>query len=77
MSNPSEALTMWTIYYVRHTGKYVARSWIVMQGATEPMLTGDAYQADSLEAIRGRLPPGLFCQPRYEGDDPSIVETWF
>jgi len=69
-------LIMWTVYHMRTTGKYVARRWAVT-GASEPVLTGDAYMADTLEAIRARLPQGLYCQPRYEQDDPSIVETWF
>jgi hypothetical protein len=32
--------------------------------------------ADSLDAIRALLPPGLACLMRNPNDDPVIVETW-
>jgi hypothetical protein len=71
-----DPLTMWTIYHFPTTGQYVVKRWLVTS-APEPVLTSDVHTADSLEAIRRKIPQGLYCQPRYEHDDPSIVETWF
>ena len=33
--------------------------------------------AASLEKARELVPPGLYRQPRQDGDDAFIVETWF
>jgi hypothetical protein len=32
--------------------------------------------SDTLDAVRGLLPPGLVRLPRDTSDDPVIVETW-
>ena len=71
-----QTLTMWTIYRDPddYPGQYVARRW---EARETPVATGDLHLADSLEAIRALIPPGLARLPRYDGDDPCIVETWF
>lgn len=73
------ALEMWTVYKSppEYPGKYVARLWVVVHGATEPRQTGDMAIAPDLDSVRTMLPWGLVCLPRSEGDDPAIVETWF
>ncbi len=38
--------------------------------------TDDLLQDDTLDALRSRLPPGLFQMPRAPSDDPTIIETW-
>jgi len=72
-----KGLTLWTIYHnpSDYPGKYVARRFVVERGlglkaAREVLI------ADTLEAIRARLPPGLYCLGRQPGDEPQIVETW-
>lgn len=73
----SEQLEMWTVYKhpKDHPDKYVARKFVI-----EPLqviATNDMFVADSLEEIRLLLPDqGLHCLPRYENDDPNIVEVW-
>jgi hypothetical protein len=37
---------------------------------------GRVQLADSLDAARTLVPPGLFCMIRSPADDPFIVETW-
>lgn len=75
-------LPMWVIY--DHPKDFpdcfVARKHVVvgglppgisMSGATPETLT-----ADTLAALREKLPPGLTCLTRDLGDDPVILETW-
>lgn len=66
-------LEIWTVY--RHPrdypDKYVARKGFVPGGATN-----DMFVADSLDEIHALLPRGLVRIPRYEADDPAIVESW-
>lgn len=71
-----EWLPMWTIY--RPTtkdlpGKWVARMFITLpeSKSTNLMIVGD-----SLEEVRGQLPPGLFRLGRDQDDDPVIEEVW-
>ena len=73
MANP---LSIWTICKnpSDHPGKFTARRHEVFPGrssATQHLLV-----ADSLEAIRALLPPGLYLIPREPNDDPVIVESW-
>lgn len=72
----SDALEMWTIYErpADYPGHFVARkSFVNEHGA---FATSDALFAQTLESLRAKLPPHLFCIPRQPGDEPSIVEVW-
>lgn len=69
------SLSMWTVY--DHPSDmpdaFVARMWLV---GPEVRATGSVLTADTLEALRDKLPPGLACLPRRPDDDPAIVEVW-
>lgn len=73
------ALVMFCVYafpldYPRH---WVVRRLFVLpngeQGAdVVPRL------ALTVDEAREQVPPGLYCQPRYRGDeDPHLLEVWF
>lgn len=49
------------------------------QFATRGCVVNDVVPrlAASLEEARQLVPPGLYRQPRQDGDDAFIVETWF
>jgi hypothetical protein len=70
-------LTMWTICKNPrdYPGKWVLRAHDVVRGSSQPR--PDCIVADSLEEIRKHVPPFLYCQPRQDGDEPQIYETWF
>ncbi len=77
---PNDALAMWTIY--DHPLDFpdawvVRRCFVVRGGGPEPVFDVVPRLASSLGEARSLVPRGLYCQPRYEGDDPFIVETWF
>lgn len=42
-----------------------------------PVLDVVPRLANTLDEARSLVPLGLYRQPRQEGDDPFIVETWF
>lgn len=50
--------------------KYIARLW------NGPLPTSTTLEADTLEAIREKLPKGLSLVPRMPNDDPVIAECW-
>lgn len=56
-------------------GHFVAREWHIARGGVDP-IPGRAWKADTLEAARSIVPPGMFCLGRQADDDPTIVETW-
>jgi len=56
--------------------KFVARRHYIVRGDPNPRASEEYAVADSLEEIRQRLPPGLYCLPRFADDDPKIVEVW-
>jgi hypothetical protein len=70
-------LTMWTVYDhpADYPGHFVARKWIVDAAGARPSM--EAVFAPTLEQVRAKLPPDLFCSPRQPGDEPQIVESWF
>ena len=73
----NDLLTIWVIY--RHPsdypGKWVLRGQDAMRdGTVRPH--GKLVVADSLEAARAWLPPGLDLMQRHPADDPAIYETW-
>lgn len=71
-----EVLTLWTVYGrpLDHADRYVARLWAMVNGVMMP--TNQIIRANTLEALRAQLPPGLHMIPRDPGDDPVIVENW-
>ncbi len=72
----SRRLTGWTVFdHPRdRVEPFVARKWFAENGLV--VLTNELLTGDSLEDLRARLPRGLACFPRADGDDPVIVECW-
>jgi hypothetical protein len=71
-----DTLSIYTVYAdpVDFPGKFVWRRFTVCpRGLTR---TDDVAVADTLEACRKTLPPGLHCLNRDPSDDPAIVESW-
>jgi len=71
---------MWVVYDhpLDFPDSFVARKHIVVLG-TDAMLivTEEIELAPTLREIRKLLEPlGLVCLPRYENDDPKIIEVW-
>jgi hypothetical protein len=69
-------LVMWTVTW--NTSDYprqaVARPHLIGPGST--VAQHAILLADSLDALRDLLPPGLTCMKRDPNDDPVIVEIW-
>lgn len=65
-------LNIWMVYKFPKDfpDKYVARLFLLAQP------TSTVLVEESLERIRERLPRGLCCLPRLDGDEPHIVEVW-
>lgn len=38
--------------------------------------TDEHWTGPTLDSVRERVPAGLFCLPRFENDDPNIIEVW-
>jgi hypothetical protein len=72
----NDGLPMFTIYERPrdYPEGYVVRRSFVNAGMV--WLDRVAQYAPALEAARGLIPPGLHRIPRYENDDPCIVEVW-
>jgi hypothetical protein len=70
-------LSIWTVYKrpSDYPALYVARRHESRSDGTA-VATLEAVFADTLEAVRAKLPPGLVCIPRDPTDDPVIVESW-
>ena len=77
--DPQDALTMWTIHDRPNDFPdfWVVKRCFIVRGYTDPVMDVVPRLAVSLAEARSFVPWGLFCQPRQEGDDPFIVETWF
>jgi hypothetical protein len=69
-------LSLWVIYdHPRDfPDAFVARRHTV--GADGQKATQDKHEAQTLDALRALLPPGLVSIGRMAGDDPCIVEVW-
>lgn len=65
-------MNIWTIYRhpVDYPHDYVARRFEY----DKP--TADVLTAPTLDAIRAKLPEGLYHMARHPNDDPKIVEVW-
>ena len=66
-------LTCYVIYKnpIDYPGKFVTRKWIGLCPKIEPEIVGD-----TLYDARRAVPVGLYCLPRFDADDPSILEVW-
>lgn len=74
-----DVLKMWTVY--KHPSdfpsSFVARLFLVIGG--ESHNTDQCMRAPTLDSLRwalNRFHPGMHCIPRYDGDEPQIMETW-
>lgn len=72
------ALTIYCIYAFSadFPGAWVVRRMFVLPNGGE-MMDVVPRLASGLEGARELVPPGLYRQPRSEGEDPGIVEVWF
>ena len=72
----SDGLTIWTIYdHPRdYPTKWVLRPYRIVGGNVT--IVGEAETADSLEAIRAKVPRWCVRLLRDPSDDPVIVERW-
>lgn len=75
--NSGNYLAIWTIYFrpANRPEIYIAHKALAIEGQVVP--TGQTLSAPTLEALRDKLPPGLFPMGRADCDAPDIVETWF
>lgn len=75
--SPEDRLSIWTVYTrpkdFPHV-PFVARRHEITQRGPRP--TTDVVTAETLEDVRGKLPPGLVCMARFDEDEPQIVECW-
>jgi hypothetical protein len=72
-------LVIWTITFrTRDFGnRYVARPTVIDSSDEPRPRDEDGYLiADTLEALRAKLPQGLSWMDRKPADDPVIVEIW-
>jgi hypothetical protein len=53
---------------------FVVREWLVAKGLVVPMQ--EYALASTLDEARAEIPPGMVLIPRFENDDPKIVEVW-
>lgn len=67
-----DGLSIWTVYCRPrdYPSGYIARRFIL----DKP--TGETVTGETLEAVRERLPWGLYRMERAPEDDPVIVEVW-
>ncbi len=70
-------LSIWTVYWSPndYLNQYVARRWEIGAGP-EPVATQDKFVSDSIVELRKLIPSGLMNMPRFDEDDPCIVEVW-
>lgn len=74
----AQVLDMWVVYDhpTDFPDKFVARRWEIRR---EEHPTDDVLTANSLEQLRLTIQREKFCSvqlPRFENDDPVIVEAW-
>lgn len=73
---PKDPLQIWSVYFDTpdFPGQHVVRQ--VELVAEDPVPTGVAYVADTLEQIRQHMPAGLARLNRTPNDVPTLVECW-
>lgn len=76
VTTPEGALAVWVIYDhpSDHPDSFVLRPQFTARGGVQ--VSPLAWTADSIEALRAALPPGLVRMNRHPDDDPVIVEVW-
>jgi hypothetical protein len=69
-------LNLWTVYDhpLDYPEWFVARRFELVGEKTRPTL--DIMLSATLEGVREKIPRGLYCMPRFENDEPQIVEVW-
>jgi len=75
----ANSMPIWTIYRPttrEFTGSWVARMTDVYVKPSRRLRRGTFHVADTLEAIRAKLPRGLHRLTRKPQDDPVIEEVW-
>lgn len=77
LTTPEENLPIWVIYYSPkdYPGLFVLRAQY-LNGDGTLSHSALAISAQTLEKIRGHLPPGLTLIGRQPQDEPQIVECW-
>ncbi len=68
-----DVFTVWTIYDrpLDFPEKWVLRAHDVPGGPR-----ASCEVADTLDELRAKVPPGLVCMTRTDGDYPAIYEVW-
>ena len=71
-----DILVIWTVFANPrdHPGKWVLRGFRVGRRQIQPM--ADCVVAETLDAARVALPPGVVQLGRHITDDPAIYESW-
>jgi hypothetical protein len=72
-------LPIWTVYRPTtsdYAGRWFARVTDVYNKPSRRLRRGTFHVAESLEALRAKLPCGLHRLPRDSNDDPVIEEVW-
>lgn len=71
----TDTFPMWVIYERPRDfpDGFIVRRWDI--NGPDP-IPGPAYAEPTLEAARRHVPPGLVRLPRFENDEPHIVEAW-
>lgn len=73
-----DGLEIWTVYYnpSDFPGKYVCRRTTIVGGG-KLVFDPDALVVDDIAIIRREMMMrGLHQMPRFDGDDPVVVECW-
>ncbi len=70
---PSFAMTMFVVYKnpSDHPGQYVVRKWLGLHPNPSPEIV-----TPDLEKARASIPSHLYRLPRFQSDDPAILEVW-
>lgn len=71
-------LDCWVIYEKPNDfpDLFVARCWLINSHTNSAMPTETVKTAATLNELRREIPSGYHCVPRYNEDDPNIVEIW-
>ncbi|HEY7234541.1 MAG TPA: hypothetical protein VH539_10355 [Gemmatimonadaceae bacterium] len=75
---PDDALDVWVVYQSPrdYPGRWVVRRQRARRDGTVVPDPKPLIVCDSLDVARSVLPRGLFRLPRFEQDEPQIVEAW-
>ena len=73
LEDTTRKLTIWTIY--KHPSDY-PDEWVLRAHDVPGGPRFGCATADTLQAIRRKVPLHLHCLARSEDDDPAIYEVW-